>query len=210
MITFLKFLFEQKEEKHAVVSFVRGNPWHEGHAEVVRTGEAHAKKVGGKFHLIVSHSQDPEKNPLSPEQKIKHGGRAFKSTDISASSPEHPTLLHHLTKLHKQGVKHVTIVGGSDRDTMSEVAKKYNGVEGKHGKYNFKSMNFIQAGAERKESDTGVTGYSASKMRASAKSGDWQAFHAMAPKAMIKKHKDEMYKDVKAAMIKKHKEKYLK
>lgn len=200
MISFLKFLFEQSNEKHAVVSFVRMNPPHEGHGEVVNTGKAEAKRVGGDYHLIVSHSHDSEKNPLTAAQKVKHVKRAFKGVNVSASSPEHPSLLHHLSKLHAAGVRHVTIVGGSDRDTMAEMAKKYNGVKGKHGHYNFKSMNFVQAGAERSDSSEGKASYSASKMRDAVKRGDKDAFKRMAPKGMKDEHKDEMYNDVSKGM----------
>lgn len=200
MISFLKFLFEQSNEKHAVVSFVRMNPPHEGHGEVVNTGKAEAKRVGGDYHLIVSHSHDSEKNPLTAAQKVKHVKRAFKGVNVSASSPEQPSLLHHLSRLHAAGVRHVTIVGGSDRDTMAEMAKKYNGVKGKHGHYNFKSMNFVQAGAERSDSSEGKASYSASKMRDAAKKGDKKTFHAMAPSGMKPEHKDEMYNDVRKGM----------
>jgi len=124
MLSFLRFITEAKAEKHAVVSFVRLNPPHEGHSEVVHTGQEEAKKVGGEHHFIVSHSQDPEKNPLTAEQKIKHAKRAWPGLNVSASSPEHPSLLHHLARLHAAGVRHVTIVGGSDRDTMGEMAQK--------------------------------------------------------------------------------------
>ena len=200
MISFLKFILESKEEKHDVVSFTRSNPPHEGHGEVVHTGQEEAKKVGGTYHYIVSHSHDPEKNPLTPEQKVKHVKRAWPGLNVSSSSKEEPSLLHHLARLHKSGTRHVTIVGGSDRDAMAEMAKKYNGVKGKHGYYKFKSMNFVQAGAKRSEDAKGKASFSASRMREAARKGKKKEFHAMAPSGMKPEHKDEMYNDVRKGM----------
>lgn len=203
MLSFLKFIFESQNEKRAVVSFVRMNPPHEGHGEVIHAGQEEAKKQGAEHHLIVSHSHDPEKNPLTAEQKVKHVKRGWPGVNVSASSPEHPSLLHHLSKLHASGVRHVTIVGGSDRDSMAEMAKKYNGVKGKHGHYKFKSMSFVQAGAKRSEGAKGVASYSASKMRDAVKRGDREGFKKMAPSGMKDAHKDELYNDVEAGMKKK-------
>ena len=182
-----------------VMSFIRANPWHEGHGEVVRSGQQEAKRIGGSHEVILSHSQDAKKNPLTPEQKLKHARRAFPNVNFSVSSPAQPTLLHHLAKAHAEGHREVSIVGGSDRDTMGELAKKYNGVKGPHGYYKLK-LNFVQAGAERKEAGSGVEGYSASKMRDAVKRKDVPAFKAMAPKSMSDKHKTDMYNDVQKGM----------
>ena len=182
-----------------VMSFIRANPVHEGHGEVVRAGQQEAKRIGGSHEVILSHSQDAKKNPLTPEQKLKHARRAFPGVNFSVSSPAQPTLLHHLAKAHAEGHREVSIVGGSDRDTMGELAKKYNGVKGPHGYYNLK-LNFVQAGAERKEAGSGVEGYSASKMRDAVKRKDVPAFKSMAPKSMSDRHKTDMYNDVRKGM----------
>ena len=182
-----------------VISYIRANPVHEGHGEVVRTGQQEAKRIGGSHEVILSHSQDAKKNPLTPEQKLKHARRAFPGVNFSVSSPAQPTLLHHLAKAHAEGHREVSIVGGSDRDTMGELAKKYNGVKGAHGYYKLK-LNFVQAGAERKEAGSGVEGYSASKMREAVKTKNIGAFKSMAPSSMSDRHKTDMYNDVRKGM----------
>lgn len=182
-----------------VISFIRANPVHEGHGEVIRTGQEEAKRIGGSHEVILSHTHDPKKNPLTPEQKLKHAKRAFPGVNFSTSSPAQPSLLHHLSKAHEEGHKEVTIVGGSDRDAMGEMAKKYNGVKGPHGYYNLK-LNFVQAGAERKETSGGIEGYSASKMREAAKTKNVEAFKSMAPRLMSDRHKTDMYNDVRKGM----------
>ena len=197
------FIIEEGEENsgHVVMSFIRGNPPHEGHGEVIRAGQEEAKRVGGTHVVVLSHSQDPEKNPLSVEQKVKHFERAFPGVRFVAASPQHPTLLHHLARLHGAGHREATIVGGSDRDTMGDVAKQYNGKEGKHGYYNMK-LHFKQAGETRTDGGEGVASYSASKMRDAVKRKDRKAFGEMAPKGLKPKHVDELYNDVEAGMDK--------
>lgn len=184
---------------HIVISYVRMNPVHEGHGEVVRAVAGEAKRLGADHKIILSHSQDAAKNPLTPQQKVKHAQRAFPGVNFEASSPQHPTLLHHLSKAYEAGHREVTIVGGSDRDTFNDLAQRYNGQQGKHGYYKMK-INFKQAGAERKEGGSGIESYSASKMRDAAKNKNVQAFKSMAPKTMSDRHKTDMYNDVRKGM----------
>ena len=88
-VGFVKTLINEEENSgHVVVSYIRGNPPHEGHGEVIRAGQEEAKRVGGKHVVVLSHSQDPEKNPLSVEQKKKHFERAFPGVNFVASSPK--------------------------------------------------------------------------------------------------------------------------
>jgi hypothetical protein len=203
MRSFLKFIGETKTAEnsgHVVVSFIRGNPPHEGHGEVIRAGQEEARRVGGRHVVIVSHSQDPKKNPLNAKQKIKHFQRGFPGVRFEASSPTNPTLLHHLSRMHDAGHREVTIVGGSDRDTMGQMAQQYNGVEGKtHGYYKMK-MHFKQAGETRSDTDEGVASYSASRMRGMAKSGDYEGFRKMAPKSMKDGHVKEMFNETRKGM----------
>jgi hypothetical protein len=203
-INFITSLYEEAE-KHHVMAFIRANPITKGHQAVINAVQHEAKNQKASHSVVLSHSHDEEKNPLTPEQKVKHAKRAFPGVNVTTSSSEKPSILHHLSDLHNQGVEHVTIVGGSDREPFEQLAQKYNGVEGKHGFYKFKSINFVRAGGERKETpsgsaDTGVESWSASRMRAAAKNGNRQEFHAGAPDTMSTKHKDEMYGDVRKGM----------
>lgn len=181
-----------------VISFVRMNPIHQGHGLVVKKVADEAKRNNADHEIILSHSHDPKKNPLTAEQKLKHARSAFPGVNFSTSSPAQPNLLHHLSRAHNEGHREVTIVGGSDRDAMGEMAKKYNGVKGPHGFYDMK-LNFAQAGGARDESES-VAGYSASKMRDAAKSKNVGAFKSMAPSSMSDRNKTAMYNDVRKGM----------
>ena len=203
MLKFLHFILEQSKEVHHVTAFMRTQPPTNGHEEVINRVKSEAKKQGADHSVVLSHSHDA-KNPLTPEQKLKHAKRGFPNTNITTSSNEHPTLLHHLSNLHKKGVTHVTIVTGQDRaEELKNLAQKYNGVKGKtHGHYDFKKINVVSAG-DRDPDVEGVKGISGTKMRAAAVSGDRETFHAGAPTAMSPEHKDEMMKDVANGMKKK-------
>ena len=124
----------------------------------------------------------------------------FRSTHFVASSHEHPTILHHAANLHAKGHTHLTVIAGSDRvKEMHHLLHKYNGVKGKHGHYNFKSITVHSAGARDPDAE-GTKGMSASKMREHAASGNQKAFHAGAPSKMSDAHKAEMYHDVRKGM----------
>ena len=188
----------QSLEEAKVISFVRMNPIHQGHGLVVNKVADEAKRNKAEHEIILSHSQDAKKNPLTPEQKLKHARKAFPGINFSTSSPTQPNLLHHLSKAYNEGHREVTIVGGSDRDAMGEMAKKYNGVKGPHGFYDMK-LKFAQAGSTRGE-DEGVAGYSASKMRDAVKSKNVSGFKSMAPSTMNDRDKTAMYNDVRKGM----------
>jgi nicotinamide mononucleotide adenylyltransferase len=93
----------------------RFNPVHAGHEMVVKHVMDAAKKEGADHKILTTGSHDAKKNPLTPEQKVKHLSRAVKGSHVEAMTKEHPTLLHQMSKLHKAGYTHVTMHVGSDR-----------------------------------------------------------------------------------------------
>jgi hypothetical protein len=195
---FSDFLREQKE-KHAVLAFGRMNPITSGHEKLVNKVKDIADKVGGSHHIVLSHSQDSKKNPLSAAQKVKHAKRAFPGTNFTASSKEAPTFFDHAEKLHKQGVTHLHMVGGSDRtDEYHKLLHKYNGPH-EGARFNFKSIKVHSAG-ERDPDAEGTTGISASKMREHAGKGNFKEFKKGAPTSMSHEHVKHMYNDVRKGM----------
>ena len=187
-------------EKHHAIVFGRMNPVTTGHEAVVNKLHAVAKEHNAGHSLVVSHSQDAKKNPLSAGQKVKHAKNAFPDTNISSSSKEKPTILHHAAELHKQGVTHLHVVAGSDRHKdMHDLLHKYNGKDEKHGHYNFKKIT-VHSSGERDPDSEGTEGMSASKMREHAASGNKAEFHRGAPSKMKPEHKDAMYNDVRKGM----------
>lgn len=199
MLRFLSFLKEQAGQHH-VITYMRANPPTAGHEKVVDRVLETAKKHNATHSIILSHSQDAAKNPLSPQQKLKHARRAFPNANVEVSSSEHPTILHHAARAHQAGVQHLHVVVGQDRvKQFHDLLHKYNGVQSKHGMYKFKSITVHSAG-DRDPDAEGTEGISATKMRQAAKSGDRATFHTGASSAMSEKHKDDLMKDVVRGM----------
>jgi len=195
-------------KSHKVMAFGRMNPITTGHEAVVNKVHEVAKKHNADHVVIVSHSQDAKKNPLSAEQKVKHAKNAFPGTNVQAASKENPTILHHAAQAHSAGAQHLHVIAGSDRhQAMHDLLHKYNGQHAAHGHYNFKSITVHSSGSRDPDAE-GTTGISASKMREHAASGNKEAFHANAPSKMKPEHKDAMYNDVRKGMnLKEHIEK---
>ncbi len=195
---FKDFLVE-KAENHAVLAFGRMNPITSGHQKLIDKVKDVAKEVGGSHHVVLSHSQDAKKNPLSAQQKIKHAKRAFPGTNFSASSKESPNFLTQAADLHKKGVTHLHVVGGSDRvKEFHDTLHRYNGTH-KSALFNFKKITVHSAG-ERDPDAEGVTGISASKMRDHASKGNFNSFKQGVPSTMSHTHAKELYNDVRKGM----------
>lgn len=191
---------EETTEKHAVLAFGRMNPPTTGHAKLVDKVKDVAKSVKGTHHVVLSHSQDTEKNPLSGEQKVKHAQRYFPDTNITTSSKEHPNFLAQASKLHKAGATHLHMVAGSDRTGEYEkILHKYNGVKGTHGYFKFRGIHVHSAG-ERDPDAEGVSGMSASKMRGHAAKGNFKEFKKGIPSHVAHEHAKELYSDVRKGM----------
>jgi len=198
-MNFKDYLEEQKEN-HGVLAFGRMNPPTTGHAKLVDKVKDVAKDVGGSHHIVLSHSQDPAKNPLTGEQKVKHAKRYFHDTNISTSDKEHPNFLSQASKLHKQGVTHLHMVAGSDRtEEYHKTLHKYNGVKGTHGYFKFKDIKVHSAG-ERDPDAEGVEGMSASKMREHASKGNFKEFKKGVPGHVSHEHAKDLYNDVRKGM----------
>lgn len=197
---FRTFISEEKE-KTTVFAFGRMNPPTIGHEKLVDKVKSEAKKHNAEHLIVVSHSQDPEKNPLHPEQKLQHARRFFPKTNIIASSKESPSYLTHAAAIHKSGTKHLVMVAGSDRtQAYKDTLHKYNG-EGEGKLFNFKSIKVVSAG-ERDPDAEGAEGMSASKMRAHAKAGNFDEFKKGIPSHVPEHHVKELYDDVRSGMQK--------
>ena len=202
MQSFIDFLTEEAEAKHAVLAYGRMNPPTTGHLKVVNKVQEVAKKVGGEHHMIVSHSNDPQKNPLTGEQKVKHLQRYAPGANIRSSSKENPTLFSHAAELHKQGVTHLHVVAGSDR--VAEYKQKFKELNGKANKkgevpFNFKKITVHSAGTRDPDAE-GDTGISGTKMRQHASNNDFKSFRKGVPEHVSDEHAHELMSDVRKGM----------
>ena len=199
MKSFLELSEAKESGKHAVFTYGRVNPPTTGHLKLIDKVKEVANEVGGSHQVVVSHSQDSKKNPLSAEQKVKHLKRYSPGTNVEASTKEHPTFLHHAEKLHKQGVTHLHMVVGSDRvKEMKEKLNQYNGTH-KGALYNFKKITVHSAG-QRDPDAEGTEGMSGTKMREHAKNKNFAEFRKGVPAHVSDDHAKELMNDTRKGM----------
>lgn len=195
-----EYIKEEADSKHHVMTYGRMNPPTTGHLKLIDKVHEVAKKHGASHEVVTSHSHDPKKNPLSPEQKLTHLKRYSPNTNVKASSSSHPTILHHAAEAHKKGATHLHVVVGSDRvKEMHGLLHKYNGVEGKHGHYNFKKITVHSAGHRDPDAE-GETGMSGTKMRSHASTDNFKEFRKGVPSHVSDEHAHELMKHVKHGM----------
>ena len=194
---FKNFISEEKGST-AVMAFGRYNPPTIGHQKLFDKVHQVAKEHNGEAHIIASHSEGTSKDPLPQHKKISYIKKVVpKGTKVSGSSKEHPSIFHHAARLHAAGHEHLVVVAGSDRvDEYKKGLEKYNGVEGRHGRYNFKSIKVVSAGARDPDSE-GTEGISGTKMRHFARSNHMDEFKKGLPKA-LHDHASEIANHIKS------------
>jgi len=183
--------------KHIVFTFGRMNPPTTGHSKLINTVHQYAQENGHDHQVIVSHSQDKHKNPLSSEQKLHYLNHIHPNVHFEASSKEHPHFLAQLKKFHQQGYKHATMFVGSDRvEEMKTLAQKYNGPT---GEYNFDSLHIKSAGKRDPDAE-GVEGMSGTKMRTHAGNNDFDKFREGLHEKASDQHAKKLFDAVRNGM----------
>jgi hypothetical protein len=195
--TFKQYLVE--EEREAFFTFGRMNPPTIGHGKLMNVLSTKAGKNPYKVYL--SHSQDAKKNPLTYEQKVKHTRKMFpKHARSIMLNKKVKTVFDVATTLYDQGFNRVSMVVGADRIAeFDTLLKKYNGVKGRHGFYNFEKINIVSAGARDPDAE-GVEGMSASKQRANASNNDFTTFSQGIPNTMKTADARRLFNDVRSGM----------
>tara|TARA_B100001778_G_C18561541_1_gene618003 strand:+ start:59 stop:703 length:645 start_codon:yes stop_codon:yes gene_type:complete len=197
MKTFKQF-FEQKETKSLTTAFGRFNPPTIGHEKLINAVEAASN--GGDFKIYASQSQDKLKNPLGYSEKVKFMKEMFSKYENNIVYDDKiKTIFDILTQAYDDGYTQFTLVAGSDRvPAFSDLIKKYNGVEGKHGFYDFVDGLEVVSAGERDPDSEGVEGMSASKMREAATKDDFQEFITGLPEGFA--YSQELFDAVKEGM----------
>ena len=176
------------------ITFGRFNPPTVGHEKLLTKVAQEAK--GGAYRIYPSQSQDPKKNPLSPNEKVKFMKQAYPDhADAISTSADLRTIFDVLVSLNDEGFSEVKIVVGGDRvSEFNSLAQKYNG-----DLYEFENILVVSAGDRDPDAD-GVEGMSASKMRAAAAEDDFNTFKKGIPGAMSVREKETLYKAVRNSM----------
>jgi hypothetical protein len=174
--------FTEEKKKTLVTAFGRFNPPTIGHQKLIDK----VAKVAGKndYQIYPSQSQDAKKNPLSYNDKVKFMRKMFPKHARNIYMDKNVKMaLHIADRAYKEGYTEFVYVAGSDRvNEFKVLLNKYNGKERKDGFYNFKDGIQVISAGERDPDAEGVSGMSASKMRAAAADNDLELFATGLPK----------------------------
>jgi len=183
----------------AVFTFGRFNPPTIGHEKLLDKVASVAKSnPGAPYYIFASHSENPKKDPLPYVKKVAYMKKMFSKHSRNITTSRDRTVFELAVTLHNKGHKAIVMVVGSDRVTeFDKLLNKYNGVEGRHGYYGFDNIEVVSAG-ERDPDAEGVSGMSASKMRAAASSNDYDTFKLGLPKNF--NNGMSLFKDVRKFM----------
>lgn len=194
---FQQYLVE--EEREVYFTFGRMNPPTIGHGKVMDTLASKSGKAD--YKVYVSQSQNPKKDPLTYNQKVKHIRKMFpKHARNVMMDKKIKNVFDVAASLYDQGYRNVNMVVGADRITeFKTLLNKYNGVKARHGFYNFKRINIVSAGARDPDAE-GVEGMSASKQRANASANDFVSFSQGVPRTMSNKDARSLFNDVRKGM----------
>jgi len=178
---FSEFVTEAKGD--VTIVFGRFNPPTSGHEKLFET----LKKVskGGSYRIYASKSEDTKKNPLPFRDKVKFLRKMFpKHARNIMADTDTRTIIDVARKLYDQGFTRMVVVAGSDRVKEFEILlNKYNGVEARHGFYQFESKIKVISAGERDPDSDDVSGMSASKLRVAAADNDLELFSKGMPKS---------------------------
>jgi len=179
------------------LGFGRFNPPTSGHEKLLDKIKDTAE--GGQYTVYPSHSEDNDKNPIGAEDKVLFMRKIFPDHSNSiVYDPSIRTIIDALTHADVQGYQTINLVVGGDRQKEFEtLANKYNGQL-----YNFDAINVISAG-DRDPDAEGTEGMSASKLRALAADGDFEAFKKGLPKAAKGAVAQELFNTVQRSIGKK-------
>jgi len=182
-----------------VFTFGRFNPPTTGHEKLLEAVAAQAKKnPGAPYYVFASHSENAKKDPLPYAKKVAYMKKMFPKHARNIIVDKARNVFEIAVSLHNKGHKSIVMVVGSDRvDEFNSLLNKYNGVEARHGYYGFDNIEVVSAG-ERDPDAEGVTGMSASKMRAAASANDFEQFKLGLPRGFADGKK--LFADVRKHM----------
>ena len=203
--SFKKYLIE--EEKTIFFTFGRMNPPTTGHEKLMN--ELAKKSGSNPYRVYLSQSTDKKKNPLDFKYKVKTVRKFFPKHARSVMLDKKvKNVFDAVTEMYNDGFKNVTMVVGSDRiNEFNTLLKKYNGVKGRHGLYNFNKINVISAGDRDPDADD-ISGMSASKLRSLANEGNFTQFSQGLPRNVSNADAKKVYNEVRRGMGLKEQKEY--
>jgi hypothetical protein len=179
------------------IAFGRFNPPTIGHQQLMDTAAMAAMEEDGDYIIVPSRSLDKKKNPLDPDTKISFMRMMFPNhSERIVNDPNFRTIFDVLKKAHNDGYTNVRIVGGSDRvKEFERLSNEYNGQL-----YQFDVIDVLSSGDRDPDSNKGVEGISASRLRLAAAEGDFMTFRSGLPPEIKNKEALQLFDFVRQGM----------
>lgn len=198
----------EAKEKTVVFSFGRFNPPTTGHEKMIKAADTIAKAQGADMKIFPSQSQDPKKNPLSFADKVKFMRKMFRSYAKNIVADKSlKTTFDVVSKLYGMGYTRVIMVVGGDRvSEFDKLLNKYNGVEGRHGFYEFENGVEIKSAGNRADPDSDeakemtADAMSASLLRKHVANGDFDTFVKGVPDTLGMTDKRVLFNKIRTGM----------
>jgi len=188
-----KFIDIVEAPKTVSFTFGRFNPPTTGHEKLC---DAVKKANPSDYKIFASQSQNPKKDPLQYAKKIAYMKQSFPKHKNNIIVSKSRNIFEILVELNSY--ENLIMVVGSDRVAeFKKIINTYNGVKARHGFYEYKTVQVLSAG-ERDPDAEGVSGMSASKMRAAAVDSDFDSFKQGTP--LNDTQAKKLYFDVRKSM----------
>lgn len=179
------------------IAFGRFNPPTVGHQQLMDIASMEAMEDGGDYIIVPSRTQDKKKNPLDPDTKISFMRMMFPDhSERIVNDPNFATIFDVLKKAHNDGYSNIRIVAGSDRvKEFERLSNDYNGQL-----YQFDIIDVVSSGDRDPDSNKGVEGVSASRLRLAAAEGDFMTFRSGLPSEIKNKDAIKLFDFVREGM----------
>lgn len=141
----------------AVFTYGRFNPPTIGHKAMIENLLKYARKKRATPVIVITHTQNKKKNPLTVDEKVKYMTKMFPTVRIMHTTKEEPTPAFITKRLIKNGFDEIFMMVGSDR---VKAFKKFMNIP-------------VESGGMRDPNANNATGMSATKVRNAAKRGNY-------------------------------------
>jgi len=173
--------------KTLIFTYGRFNPPTLGHELLFNLmRQTRIKYKHAETMVVLSHSNDKNKNPLDIDFKFNILSKAYTTMNFVKASSQYPSFIQHLTLASPNYDKLIFVCGEDRVEEYKRLLNNYN-----HFDFNFKEIEVMSVG-KRDESDD-VSGISGSKMRQFVKDSDKESFKLNCPLAFSEGFKNVTY-----------------
>jgi hypothetical protein len=148
--------------KKALFTYGRMNPPTVGHKALVKRLINNAKTQGADPFIVVTHTQNKKKNPLTQAEKIEILEKMFPGVPILGTSKAEPNPRYIVNKLKNMGYTNIQMMVGSNRVNN----------------FGFVGVPVV-SGGQRDPNANNTTGASATKAREAARAKNFQKMRVL-------------------------------